>query len=101
MGTFIVSLRDVRENDVERCGGKATGLGRLARMGAAVPPGFCIAAEALPYVLDAEGLTGQIEELARKIDFHDLANVEAGCEEIFVLVASGGISETLSPPRHL
>jgi len=95
MGTFVVSLRDVRENDVERCGGKATGLGRLARMGAAVPPGFCIAAEALPYVLDAEGLTGRIEELARKIDFHDLANVEAGCEEIRTLIASARMPEHL------
>jgi len=65
-------------------------------MGASVPPGFCIAAEALPYVLDAEGLTRRIEELARKIDFRDLGNVEAGCEEIRTLIASTRIPEQLS-----
>jgi pyruvate, water dikinase len=96
MGTFIVSLQDIREDDVERCGGKAASLGKLVRMGVAVPPGFCIAAEALPYVLDAGGLTGRIVELARKIDFHDLANIEAACEEIRMLIASTRIPEQLS-----
>ena len=96
MATYTVSLQDIREDEVERCGGKATNLGKLARMGAEVPAGFCIAAEALSHVLDTEGLTGRIEQLARGLDFHDVANVERGCGEIRALIASARIPEQLS-----
>jgi len=95
VGTFTVPLQDIREDEVERCGGKAASLGRLARMGAKVPPGFCIVSEAFAYVLSADGLSGRIEELARKLDFRDLANVEAGCTEIRALVASAAIPDQL------
>jgi pyruvate,water dikinase len=96
LGTYIVPLQDIREDDVERCGGKAASLGKLTRMGATVPPGFCIVSEALSYVLDAEGLTNRIEGLARKLDFSDFARVDAGCEEIRGLMASARIPNELS-----
>ena len=96
MGTYIVPLQDIREDEVERCGGKAASLGKLTRMGARVPPGFCIVSEALSCVLDTEGLTDRIEGLARKLDFSDFAKVDAGCKEIRGLVASVGIPSLLS-----
>ena len=96
MGTYIVPLQDIREDEVERCGGKAASLGKLTRMGARVPPGFCIVSEALSCVLDTEGLTDRIEGLARKLDFSDFAQVDAGCKEIRGLMASVGIPILLS-----
>ncbi len=96
MGTLIVPLRDIREGEVERCGGKAVGLGKLARMGAAVPPGFCVVSEAISFVLESEGLTTCVEELARNLDFRDLTSVETGCEEIRALIASARIPQGLA-----
>ena len=96
MGTYIVSLQDIQEDAIEHCGGKAASLGKLTRMGARVPPGFCIFSEALSYVLDTEGVTDRIEGLARKLDFNDFAKVDAGCEEIRVLITSAGIPNQLS-----
>lgn len=96
MRTHIVPLQEIREDEVERCGGKASSLGKLARMGASVPPGFCIAAGALPFVLEAEGIGARITELARRLDFSDFAKTEAGCEEIRGLIASARIPAQLS-----
>ena len=96
MGTYIVPLQDIREDEVERCGGKATSLGKLIRMGAAVPPGFCVISDALSFVLEGAGLTNRINELAQKLDFNDEAQVEAGCEEIRGLVIATRIPKELS-----
>jgi len=96
MGTYIVPLRDIREDEVERCGGKATSLGKLIRMGAAVPPGFCVISDALSFVLEGAGLTNRINELAQKLDFNDEAQVEAGCEEIRGLIIATRIPKELS-----
>src|SRR5690606_30466113 len=95
MGSYLVPLKDIRDDEVERCGGKAVGLGKLARMGATVPPGFSIRAEALDFVLDSEGLLPQIDVLAGRLDFSDLAKVEAGCEEIRGLIAAARLSAQL------
>jgi pyruvate,water dikinase len=102
MGSYTVPLEDIREDDIECCGGKAVGLGRLTRMGVTVPPGFCIRSEALDSVLGSEGLNSRIDQLARKLDFSDLAGVEAGCEEIRALIAAARIPEPLgdSIRRH-
>jgi pyruvate,water dikinase len=95
MGSYLVPLKDIRDDEVERCGGKAIGLGKLARMGATVPPGFSIRAEALDFVLDSEGLLPQIDVLAGRLDFSDLAKVEAGCEEIRGLIAAARLPAQL------
>lgn len=95
MSTLIVPLQNIRDDEVERCGGKAYGLGKLTRMGANVPAGFCIAAEALPYVLDGEGLTQRIEELCGTLDFNDFARVEAVCAQIRALIVAARIPAAL------
>jgi len=96
MGTYTVPLRDIREDEVERCGGKAAALGKLTRMGATVPPGFCIISDALSHILDSQGLAERIEGLARKLDFSDIAQVDAGSEEIRCLIACARIPDELS-----
>ena len=96
MGTYTVPLRDIREGEVERCGGKAASLGMLTRMGATVPPGFCIISDALSHILDSQGLSVRIEGLARKLDFSQIADVDVGCEEIRGLIACARIPDELS-----
>ena len=57
MSKYILPLQEITQDDVQRCGGKATSLGELTRAGARVPPGFCIVADALAYVVDSDSLT--------------------------------------------
>jgi pyruvate,water dikinase len=86
MDSFVLSLNEIGEHEVERCGGKAMSLGKLIRLGATVPPGFCIVSDALPYVLEANSLTGRIAGIAAQLDFEDFAAVEARTGEIRALI---------------
>lgn len=76
MTRHILPLQEITKDDVQRVGGKATSLGELIRAGARVPPGFCIAAEALPYVLAANSLDAAIAWQAAKLNFDDYNSVE-------------------------
>ncbi|MFI5043050.1 MAG: PEP/pyruvate-binding domain-containing protein, partial [Acidimicrobiales bacterium] len=60
MTTYTLPLNDINLADIQRCGGKGAYLGELTAMGARVPPGYCITADALDYLLDANALRGPI-----------------------------------------
>lgn len=82
----IMPLDRIAEDAIERCGGKATYLGRLIRLGSCVPPGFCVAAEALGRTLRAAGVEGEIDALAAAFDYDDYADVEAKTAAIRALI---------------
>lgn len=66
-GPWIVPLEDVGPEDAPEVGGKAANLGRLARSGFRVPPGFCVVARAYEEFLAGAGLEASIRmELGRK-----------------------------------
>ena len=77
MTSYVVSLDDVGKEDVLRCGGKGANLGELNRSGARVPPGFCIVADALTYLVEANALGGPMADIAAGLDFDDPNAVEA------------------------
>lgn len=91
----VVPLEDVVESDVESCGGKAVSLGKLIRLGARVPPGFCIVGQALDHLLDANGLTTRISEIASRFDFEDFAKIETETAEIRGLIERARIPALL------
>ncbi len=62
MSDFVHSLEEAPE-DPARVGGKAAGLGLLARAGLPVPDGFVLAAEAFRVFLRANGLDGELDAL--------------------------------------
>ena len=95
MNNFVLPLNAIGEHEVERCGGKAMSLGKLIRLGAAVPPGFCIVSDALLYVLEANGLTSRIADIAAQLDFEDFAAVEARTGEIRALIENVTIPSAL------
>src|SRR3972149_11684473 len=82
MGRHILSLQEITQDDVQRCGGKATSLGELTRAGARVPPGFCIVAEALSYVVASNALGDRIVEIAAGLNFEDYTDVKKKTAEI-------------------
>lgn len=92
---FVLPLNEIGEHEVERCGGKAMSLGKLIRLGATVPPGFCIVSDALPYVIEANGLGDRIAGIAAQLDFEDFAAVEARTGEIRALIESVTIPPAL------
>lgn len=93
--SFILALNEIGEHEVERCGGKAMSLGKLIRLGARVPPGFCIVSDALPYVLETNALTGRIADIAAQLDFENFAAVEAKTGEIRALIENVTIPAAL------
>ncbi len=92
----VLSLRDLQDHDVGRCGGKAASLGKLLRMGATVPPGFCILADALEETLASNDLHAPIAEIAASLDFEDFAAVEKSTGVIREMIANAAIPRSLS-----
>ena len=84
--SWTVELKAVGEVDVERYGGKAVSLGKMARLGMRVPPGFCIEASALDAVIENNDLRRSISQIAAQFDFEDFADVERKTGEIRSLI---------------
>lgn len=95
MTSYTVSLQDIGKDDFQRCGGKGANLGELTQLGARVPPGFCVVAAALGYLIAANSLEGPIAAIAEGLDFEDLEGVEAATARIRALIAEGGIPADL------
>jgi pyruvate, water dikinase len=92
---LVRRLEQVRKEDVQRCGGKGANLGELVGIGMRVPPGFCILADALPYVLEANGLVGPIAEIAAALPYDDARALEAETGRIRSLIASAALPQEL------
>jgi len=95
MTSYVLGFEEVGKEDVQRCGGKGANLGELTRAGIRVPPGFCIMASALTYVMEVNSLGGPIAEIAARLDFGDPSAVEAGTASIRSLICSASIPADL------
>jgi Phosphoenolpyruvate synthase/pyruvate phosphate dikinase len=95
MTTYTLSLTEIGKDDVQRCGGKGANLGELTRIGARVPPGFCITAQAFDHLIAAGGLQGQIAEIAARLDFEDLNALEAQTAGVRGMIAAAPIPADL------
>ncbi len=95
MNTYLLALDKVGEHEVERCGGKAMNLGKLIRLGATVPPGFCITSDALAHALEVADLNRRIAEIAATLDFSDFPGVELKTAEIRALIENMAIPADL------
>jgi pyruvate,water dikinase len=93
---YVRSLDTVGRDDVRQCGGKGANLGELARMGVRVPPGFCIVADALPYVLESNALDEPIADIAAGLSYDDAGSLEAETARIRALIASATLPDDLA-----
>ena len=91
MTSYILSLDEITKDDVQRVGGKAASLGELTRAGARVPPGFCIVADALSYVVDFNSFGDHVAGIAATLNFDDYNDVEKKTTQIRSLIASAAI----------
>jgi pyruvate,water dikinase len=93
--TFTLTLQEITREDVQRCGGKGANLGELTRIGAQVPPGYCIVADALPYLLRSNELDGTIAEVVERLDFDDLNGLETATAAIRDMIVNARIPDDL------
>lgn len=91
MEQCVQPLEELGLGDVQKCGGKAAGLGELLRLGLSVPPGFCILGDALDGLIEANGLADGIGELADGLDFDDYDGVEERTGRIRALIEGAEI----------
>jgi pyruvate,water dikinase len=88
---YVRPLEQIGKDDVQQCGGKGANLGELNRLGVRVPPGFCVVADALPHVLEANSLTTRIAEIAAQLPYGDTSAFEAETARIRALISSATI----------
>lgn len=70
---MLVRLDQVGKNDVPTVGGKAANLGEMLRAGIALPPGYCLTAEAYRCFVDRSGLWPGVEAALREVARADLS----------------------------
>lgn len=95
MTKYTLALQDITKDLVEQCGGKGANLGELTHLGVRVPPGFCITADALPYLIDSNSLNGPIADIAARLDFEDLNALEADTAGMRTMIAAAQIPSDL------
>src|SRR3989337_1568206 len=95
MTTYTLSLQEIGKDDFQVCGGKGANLGELTQLGARVPPGYCIVAAALQYLIGANSLAGRIAAIAEQLDFDDFEGVEEATARIRALIAEADIPADL------
>lgn len=82
----ILPLEQIPDGAAELWGGKASNLGKLIRLGATVPPGFCISAEALEYTIGAARIERAIQATAATFNYDNFADVESKSQHIRDLI---------------
>jgi pyruvate,water dikinase len=88
-------LEEIGREDVQQCGGKGANLGELTRLGLRVPPGFCVVADALPDLLEANALVARVAGIAGTLPYEDANRLEAETGQIRSLISSAQIPTDL------
>jgi pyruvate,water dikinase len=81
----VVPLETLRQDAVERGGGKGANLGELITAGLDVPPGFCVTTAAYRGAVVEAGLAGVIDEALRDVRADDPGSAEAASTRITML----------------
>ncbi len=91
MSSYVLPLEELNRADVQRCGGKAAGLGDLIGLGLRVPPGFCVMGHAFSYLIESNSLDERIADVAAGLNFEDYSDVENKTAGIRALIMSAKI----------
>src|SRR5215207_4088082 len=91
----VVSLEELRQDAVERAGGKGANLGELITAGLDVPPGFCVTTVAYRRSVVEAGLAEAIKEALRDVRTDDPASAEVASAQITVLFEDLLLSDDL------
>lgn len=82
MNENIVLLKDVRQSDINKVGGKGANLGEMIHAGFPVPDGFCITTDAFDFYFTENNFYKDIDQILNKIDVQNTSDLETQCEII-------------------
>ena len=82
-------------DDVRLCGGKASTLARLSRLGLPVPPGFVVTNCLFQEFLDRHHLQQPITEVCRAITVTNPESLQRAASTIRTLVLSAGLTDSM------
>lgn len=85
---YVVDFLSPLSDERGVVGGKAASLGKLAKAGFPVPPGFTVTTEAFSAFLDAADLRTEIAAAVARLDFGDAAGLEVRTAAIRELIQS-------------
>lgn len=83
---FIKWFAELGKDDVGLVGGKGANLGEMTRAGIAVPPGFCVTAEAYKYFVERMELQAKIRALIKQTDINDVEQLTLNTARIRDLI---------------
>lgn len=95
MSDHLIWLSDCDREMADVVGGKCANLGELHRVGARVPTGFAVGAEALATFLKVSDLESRIERRVQQLDVSDVQSVGAASEEVSSLILETKIPQEL------
>jgi len=95
MSHYVKLLEQMTRDDFQETGGKAANLGELVRGGFNVPPAFCVTAGSLDSVIERNGISRRISEIASAINFDDYDQVEKQTALIRDLISGCRIPDDL------
>jgi len=92
--TAVVWLEEVGKNDVSVVGGKGASLGEMINVGAPVPGGFAVTAQAYRDFINRSGIAQKIFD-ALKVDVNDPAALNGAAEKAKKLVLDAKVPEDI------
>jgi pyruvate,water dikinase len=95
MGRFVRGFGEINKDMTQECGGKASHLGELTRIGFNVPPGFCVTSEGLSYHIEKNAIKNIILDIARTIDYEDIDDMVKKTSDIRTLIEKADIPPDL------
>ena len=95
MFRYAIPLKEISAELFQEFGGKAANLGELIKAGFNVPAGFCIKADAYYYLIESNGLGGQISELVKAINFDSFKDLDQRSLLIRSLIVNAQIPKDL------
>lgn len=93
---FVKRFEELSKNDVALVGGKGANLGELCRAGMAVPPGFCITAEAYKWFIESSGIQAKIAEKLKELKADDDAVLDRITRDIRELITSAEMPKEIA-----
>ncbi len=92
--TAVVWLEEVGKDDVSVVGGKGASLGEMINVGAPVPGGFAVTAQAYRDFINRSGIANDIFE-ALKVDVNDPAALNGAADKAKKLVLEGKVPKDI------
>jgi pyruvate,water dikinase len=92
---FVRWFSEIGKGDIPLVGGKGANLGEMTRHGVAVPPGFCVTAEAYREFVSSAGIGDRIREIIGSINYDDADDLNCKCGDIRRLFLETPIPEAI------